>query len=116
MGSVVIKAKVTTDGSYQMVQRERANNFMENAQLSTPVTFSQIRVVMRRRGSRSMALNFLVDNAVWRKAGTTVHGRLATLPLRPPEIPLEYSDLLGTHCIICTFTRLTFQMASCGAI
>lgn len=63
-----------------------------------------------------MALTFLVDNAVWRKAGSTVRGGLTTLPLCPPEIPLEYSDLLGTYCIICAFTWLTFQMAGYGAI
>lgn len=32
-------------------------------------------------------------------------GALSTLPLHSPEIPLGYSNLLGTRCIICTFSR-----------
>lgn len=76
---------------------------------------SHIRVVMRRRGSKSMSLNFFIDNAVWRREGYCVCGGLATPRSIHPKSHWGILISLEHAALSVLLAELTFQMAGCGA-
>lgn len=78
--------------------------------------FSQIKMLMRRRGSGSTASTFPCRPRGGRRAGYAECEGLAPLPLRPPEshrgvlIPLEHAALSVLS------VQLTFPLAGCAVL
>ena len=62
-------------------------------------------MIVRKRGSRGLCPSPSPKTMQSGEERVTLCVEdLLTLPLHSPEIPLGYSNLLGTCCIICTFS------------